>query len=716
MILNNGPQDKAVLSNVGQIGEFRIRNSAKAFNILSSGLYANKIRAIIRELSCNAVDSHTAAGKVDTPFDVHLPNTIEPWFSIRDYGTGLSNDQVTNIYTTYFESTKTDSNDFIGALGLGSKSPFSYTDNFTVTAIKNGKKGIYTAFINEKGVPSIALMTETDSNEPNGVEVKFSVNDRYDFDKFLQEARLVYKYFKLRPVIHGAKSFTFIDPEYKDRDIIPGVHHVDDPYLRSIAIMGNIAYPIEVPQADTTLGDLRSLLRCKLVMEFDIGELDFQASREGLSYIPSTIQAIKNKLEKLNNQLAIHIANEADKIANYWDRADYLEYKVGTDLWREAVKKYVTDTKFPLADPSHSYSYLFLKPMTFKVTDLEEKYNIVIRAFTKDRSNDKCFNISTHSEMDAVSKQYVSCWKIIPSTTVDFVVTDTKRGAFERSKYHYRKTFDRSQRRTDVQVFVLEAKDKSKPMLTKKFFKDIYNPTRVFNASDLLEKERASGGNWGKASILELQPSTNRRNYNEMVWGKAGEAGSFDSKQTYYYVAMSGWTALDIPFNDIKEFHTALTLSGMFHGTIYGVRKSDIENIKTQKNWVDLNSFVKSKLTKLDMSNVMGVVKEAIDFRSFFKYVNKDLNTDSPYYKLYTEFKDVKEGGSNRRTYLERLIKAYGLTIDNKVDPQALIVKYQKEVEKLKQRYPMLLHISSYGATISDVVDYINMVDKVKGI
>lgn len=53
--------NEAVMGNVQGVGEFRIRNSAKAFNILSSGLYANKIRAIIRELSCNAVDSHVAA-------------------------------------------------------------------------------------------------------------------------------------------------------------------------------------------------------------------------------------------------------------------------------------------------------------------------------------------------------------------------------------------------------------------------------------------------------------------------------------------------------------------------------------------------------------------------------------------------------------------------------------------------------------------------------
>src|SRR6185436_18340980 len=144
--------NEVVLSNVGTTGEFKIRNSAKAFKILSDGLYSNKIRAIVRELSCNAVDSHVGAGKQDVPFEVHLPTILEPYFAVRDFGMGLDGDSVVNIYTTYFESTKTNSNDFIGALGLGSKSPFSYTENFTVTAIKDGTKRIYSAFINDVGV------------------------------------------------------------------------------------------------------------------------------------------------------------------------------------------------------------------------------------------------------------------------------------------------------------------------------------------------------------------------------------------------------------------------------------------------------------------------------------------------------------------------------------------------------------------------------------
>lgn len=708
MIINNSPQNQAVLSNVGQIGEFRIRNSAKAFNILSSGLYANKIRAIVRELSCNAVDSHVAAGKPDLPFDVHLPNTLEPWFSIRDYGTGLSHDQVTNIYTTYFESTKTDSNDFIGALGLGSKSPFSYTDNFTVTAIKDGRKGIYTAFINEHGVPSIALMTESDSTEPNGVEVKFSVNDRWDFEKFVSEAKNVYKYFKLRPVIHGCKSFEFPEIQYKDKNIIYGVHTVES--SRSIAIMGNISYPIEVPNADTNLGELRHMLDCGLLMEFDIGELDFQASREGLSYIPSTVDAIKRRLEQLNQQLARFIAMEADKITNFWDRADYLETRKRETLWSNAVTKYVADTNFPLVLVTGNH-YNFLKPFNFKVEDLAKKYNIAIRGFTKQRHSDKCQNLKPESTMDDVTKTHVLNWKIYPSKNVHLVVTDTKRGALERAKFHWRQN---KQTNSDKYVIVLERADKTRTCRFTQFLKDLHNPPRVQYASQLLEKDRASGNNWGRASILRLEEKQRSRHTNTLSWTNAGAAGDMDSNKTYYYIELKAWDAVGLPMSDIKNFYRCVRQAGIFSDDIYGVRKADIEAIQTQKNWVELSGFVREKLKTVDLGNVMGLVKQSIDFNALFKYNSDKINQDSPYSKLYNEFKGVGDFDTNKRHNLEQLFRAYGIPINNSVDHTALTAKYKAEVDKMYKRYPLLKSLSYYVDKAA-VAEYINVIDQTKG-
>jgi hypothetical protein len=718
MIINSAPQNEAIISNVGEIGEFRIRNSAKAFNILSSGLYANKIRAVIRELSCNAVDSHVAAGKQNIPFDVHLPNSIEPWFSIRDYGTGLSHEQVTQIYTTYFESTKTNSNEFIGALGLGSKSPFSYTDNFTVTAIQGNKKGIYTAFINEQGVPSIAKMMDEETTEPAGVEVRFAVEERYDFDKFRQEAAHVYEYFKLRPVISGYKDFKFKNPEYKEENIITGVHYLSSS-SRSYAIMGNIKYPIDVPNAPQAIGPLQGLLTCGLVMEFNIGELDFQASREGLSYIPQTINAIKNKLEALNAQLAVHIALEANKITNLWERASYLEKRNNDILFKQAVAKYVTDTKFELYSPQVS-TWSPAKTFECDVKDLAALYNISIRGFSKNRSYAAC---STNKPLSCLKKVNgvdvpVTEWRIPVSEDVYFVVNDTKIGATERAKHHWKNRKDMNNYNSIV--FVVEAFDKTKPIRTTPFFVELRNPpeSKILKASSLLEKKRASsmGAN---VTIMRLEEGSRRswRDRGEMVWRDGGKASAFDTTGTFYYLPLSGYQNLG-EVGDIKQLEINLRKSGVYTKDIYGVRKTDIEWVKTQKNWINLDEHVKGKLALLDQKDVMGLVKQSIDWKELYQYnATKHItNNQSPYLKLFDTFKDVKEADNSLRQSLEWLCRQYKVATSTKIDPASLIDKYKKEVDAIKQRYPLLKGISRYSIEGADLAEYINLIDQAKGV
>ena len=56
---------KNINSNISDSSAFTIRTSAKAFKVLSDNLYSDKITAVIRELSCNAYDSHVQAGKKD---------------------------------------------------------------------------------------------------------------------------------------------------------------------------------------------------------------------------------------------------------------------------------------------------------------------------------------------------------------------------------------------------------------------------------------------------------------------------------------------------------------------------------------------------------------------------------------------------------------------------------------------------------------------------
>src|SRR5690606_32060996 len=160
-----------------------IQANGKAFRILSDTLYADKIKAVIRELSTNAYDAHVEAGNKDRPFDVKLPTILDPVFRIRDYGTGLSHEDVLNLYNTYFYSTKTESNEVVGALGLGSKSPYAYTSVFTVISYYNGVMRLYNSGLDEEDCPLCSFLHEEPTDQPNGLEISFGVN-REDFQTF----------------------------------------------------------------------------------------------------------------------------------------------------------------------------------------------------------------------------------------------------------------------------------------------------------------------------------------------------------------------------------------------------------------------------------------------------------------------------------------------------------------------------------------------------
>ena len=718
MIIKNKIDNEPVLSNVGEVGEFRIRNSAKAFSILSSGLYANKIRAIIREYSCNAVDSHVEAGNAGTPFDIHLPNSLEPWFAVRDYGVGLDEQQVRNIFTTYFESTKTETDDLIGGLGLGSKSAFSYTDNFTIVAIKNGTKRVYTAFINDQGVPSIAPMGEEASDEPAGVEIRFAVEDSYDFRKFYNEAQHVYKHFKLRPVVSGGIcEFTFIDPEYSDRDIITGVHANDRGYGSSYAIMGNIEYPLDIP-GNMDLGEVGHLLRCGLVIEFGIGELDIQASREGLSYIPETVAAVKAKLEALNAVLSDRVAEEVATVKNEWEKAYILAKKLDSDLWGAATIKYVDDTEFALIANSR---YARSKKFQFDEKTLEQKYNIVIRGFTINHGygSSTASRIALENVYNNETHTYEKHVSIPVDAATQFVVNDSKIGASERAKYHW-KNAESGIGRND-RVYVIEKADKNADMKLTAFFKALSNPpkSQIRKASTLLVKERAAG--IGKdVSILKLERRNHKyhQNSNDMVWRDAGKLEQFDDAKTYYYLPLIGFKCEGIARDyDMKTFAAALVDSGVLTETVYGVRKADLEDIKGKANWIDLDTYIADKLAQPNVIDVKAVVKEAIGFDSYFKFgtVRDKVNTDSPYLALFNEFATVTTSSATTRKGFQTLCTIYKVEAGN-VNVTDEVAKYKKVMEDLQQRYPLLDDLSRYYRNAEAIAEYINAMDAFKGI
>lgn len=144
---------------------------AKLFHMLSSSLYTNKLRSIIRELCSNAYDSHIMAGCPGRAIKVLAPTLENPVLVVEDNGVGLSNEKAMSTIFCYLGSDKDTSDEFVGGWGIGAKSPFSYTSSYEIKIRFEGVLSVFTCWKDEHGLPKNSMTEQTVTNLPNGVTV-----------------------------------------------------------------------------------------------------------------------------------------------------------------------------------------------------------------------------------------------------------------------------------------------------------------------------------------------------------------------------------------------------------------------------------------------------------------------------------------------------------------------------------------------------------------
>lgn len=762
MKLQNNTPD-TVTSNMEVAGQFTIKNSSKAFKILSSGLYANKEKAIVRELSCNCVDSHTARDKMwdegvanpayiapkGTPFLVHLPSSIEPYLAIRDYGIGLDHDGVTKLYTTYFESTKQDSNDYIGALGLGSKSPFSYTHNFTVTATFNGYRRVYTAYINEQGIPALMQMAEGPiedfiedvADDPldafNGLEVRIPVLEREDFGTFIEEAQEVFKWFsdKDKPNVVGNSSYSPRTITYVEQDIIPGCHIVAG-YRRGgcFAVQGNIAYPIELPWSvrNKLTEHQTAVLEENMVMEFDLGELDIAASREELGYIPLTIDNIKAKIDAVIDGSVEYVKNELESITDEWAKARRAMSLLEKEITAIGVKKMLEDDidsiqLLALKDKpwgsgkevKWDFDQIALRPSSefFKGFDtlrfFEDTYSSKTPlAEAKGFAEDNVMNYYLPRNADSV---------------VRVVYNDTKRGCITRIKNH--DDFGKND------LVILAEKEGVENELVAESIKThlqtmFFNiPVEIHKASDLNEHTTARTSI--KTSILKLV-SKEKGYWDSKVyytWTSATMDITDDSCERLY-IPLSGYTVLDDNDEKIHEWTTMYaSLLGkldIFEGVdIYGVRKGQINEVRELSHWKSAHVYLKEKVKELlDQYDPTLIEYRNIDSKVFpvanCEYLVKNMSDkNSDIYKLAEKVIAAEsiEITGTKLTNLKQAAVNYGLLANENDLNTTTSTSANEELTKIFAEYELLDTISDsyYRVSPERLLRYINLVDNSKG-
>lgn len=178
------------LDNTQETIEIGINESAVNLIIdRLTDIYTDKIGSIVRELVSNALDSTIDnKGKVY----IELPTIINPVFSVRDEGCGMSLDDLKNVYTKYGASTKADDMNQIGAYGLGAKVPLAYTNYFTIETIKDGEK-IKATVLRETHRTSLKINKVEKTEDKNGTKISVPV-EKYDFDRFANSCQTYEKH------------------------------------------------------------------------------------------------------------------------------------------------------------------------------------------------------------------------------------------------------------------------------------------------------------------------------------------------------------------------------------------------------------------------------------------------------------------------------------------------------------------------------------------
>lgn len=320
-------------TRIGDLGGKKIKmqvdpeNMGHIMSVLTD-LYKDPEMAVLREYATNARDAHIEAG-VQRPIEVSLPSPLSPTLEIRDFGKGLSYNEIEDIYSRYGASTKRESDDFVGMLGLGCKSGLSYAPSFYVKSIQNGHLLHVSVTRDEFGQGIMEVLDSASTAEPDGLTIVIPAK-RYH--EFADKAKFLFSFWQEGTVLVDGREPERPDEhdiQFKDFDGIERIAVRKHMYMSSMdssgwIVMGNVPYPTNVFDGFVrTYGSDRF----DVVVYAAIGSVNFTPAREQLHMTARTQVFVNAAKEFVKEQIAdvalesvssAGSAEEAFKIASMW--------------------------------------------------------------------------------------------------------------------------------------------------------------------------------------------------------------------------------------------------------------------------------------------------------------------------------------------------------------------------------------------------------------
>jgi hypothetical protein len=307
--------------------KFSIETNEHMFRMITEKIYNDPLLACIREISTNAIDGCRLRPDKRISYDVHLPTIEELYFSVRDYGVGLSKEDLLGLYSTMGASNKRDSNDFNGAFGIGKLAPLAYSDTFTVESFHNGNYYSYLVAFG-KEAPELVELESSTTPEPNGLKVTVEVNPN-DIHYFKNKAEYLYKYFEHKPNLNI--------PLQLDKKISVDISEdwmIDDSLDNwyNYVLMSDILY--QIPNNTGRINDQRFN---RLVIKAPTGAVSINPGREALSTDNATVDYLNNAFKQVLDDFLSDAFSQINKLDTEYDKANL--YKTLSDAAPSSVRE-----------------------------------------------------------------------------------------------------------------------------------------------------------------------------------------------------------------------------------------------------------------------------------------------------------------------------------------------------------------------------------------
>lgn len=339
----------STITTTGDLGGHKVKmeiDSSALAHIMSilTDLYSDPEAAVIREYSTNALDAHKEAGNT-APIEITTPNALSPFFIVKDYGVGLSVTDIENMYSKYGASSKRETNEQVGMLGLGAKSALTLVPAFHLISVKNGVQITVMISRASDGSGQMEIVDTRATDEPNGVEIKIPVPRSFSF---AQKVTDFFRFWEDGTVLVDGKA-----PERISGRKVGTRFIVDKNLRRDYIVMGNVAYPCKenlYKEHYSSLG---------VVAFVNIGDVNFTPSREDLHYTPQTLQTIRTLQAEFAAALADSARKdvaEAESYADAWKRAQVWRTSFYNRLGAFVYKGVTVPSEIPFVlDPTSPY-------------------------------------------------------------------------------------------------------------------------------------------------------------------------------------------------------------------------------------------------------------------------------------------------------------------------------------------------------------------------